>query len=366
MKVRALRHRCGGIGRSRRNDLRGSARPQRRALLGEHRPAGSAGRSWVREVRVVRPGGRSVSIATTTASRTASTAVYNPRWDRDGDGIPEPLRPALQPGLGPRRRRHPQPLRPGRQPALTIATVTASPTGSIVATTGATTADFLQRPLTPAPGDGAAGRVRLRRARPFALPRRPVRATAPGARSSTPIAWGGHHAESSAGRPRSSPPACAGSSGWRSARRTRSPRAAAPARAAARVPPQPTAAAPPAAKWRPACRLRSRAIVGRSGLPAKSFAFEVRPVEARRLRAAALASAPTSRCCSPRPPSSSPRSPRSTCSARSIAGAPPPTATAPVSDGRLRGDLVIIGGPVGLTGNELRRWFVQLRAGRRC
>jgi D-alanyl-D-alanine carboxypeptidase/D-alanyl-D-alanine-endopeptidase (penicillin-binding protein 4) len=36
-------------------------------------------------------------------------------------------------------------------------------------------------------------------------------------------------------------------------------------------------------------------------------------------------------------------------------------ATAPVIDGRLRGDLVISGGPVGLTGNELRRWFLQLR-----
>ena len=36
-------------------------------------------------------------------------------------------------------------------------------------------------------------------------------------------------------------------------------------------------------------------------------------------------------------------------------------ATAPVSEGRLRGDLVIDGGPVGLTGNELRRWFVQMR-----
>ena len=35
--------------------------------------------------------------------------------------------------------------------------------------------------------------------------------------------------------------------------------------------------------------------------------------------------------------------------------------TGSVSDGRLRGDLVITGGPVGLTGNELRRWFVQLR-----
>ena len=40
------------------------------------------------------------------------------------------------------------------------------------------------------------------------------------------------------------------------------------------------------------------------------------------------------------------------------------TRPAPVSDGRLRGDLVIIGGPVGLTGNELRRWFVQMRDGR--
>lgn len=36
-------------------------------------------------------------------------------------------------------------------------------------------------------------------------------------------------------------------------------------------------------------------------------------------------------------------------------------ATGPVAGGRLAGDLVIVGGPVGLTGNELRRWFVQMR-----
>ena len=37
-------------------------------------------------------------------------------------------------------------------------------------------------------------------------------------------------------------------------------------------------------------------------------------------------------------------------------------ATGTVAAGRLAGDLVISGGPVGLTGNELRRWFAQMRA----
>jgi len=37
-------------------------------------------------------------------------------------------------------------------------------------------------------------------------------------------------------------------------------------------------------------------------------------------------------------------------------------ATASVNSGRLGGDLVISGGTVGLTGNELRRWFAQMRA----
>ena len=70
---------------------------------------------------------------------------------------------------------------------------------------------------------------------------------------------------------------------------------------------------------------------------------------------------PSSRSCSPRRPSSSPRSPRSTCSARSIAGAPPPTPPAPVSERPARRRPGHLGGPVGLTGNELRRWFVQMR-----
>jgi D-alanyl-D-alanine carboxypeptidase/D-alanyl-D-alanine-endopeptidase (penicillin-binding protein 4) len=36
-------------------------------------------------------------------------------------------------------------------------------------------------------------------------------------------------------------------------------------------------------------------------------------------------------------------------------------ATGPVMDGRLNGDLVIVGGEVGLTAAELRRWFTQMR-----
>ena len=37
-------------------------------------------------------------------------------------------------------------------------------------------------------------------------------------------------------------------------------------------------------------------------------------------------------------------------------------ATGPLADGRVNGDLVIVGGEVGLTAAELRRWFVQMRA----
>jgi D-alanyl-D-alanine carboxypeptidase/D-alanyl-D-alanine-endopeptidase (penicillin-binding protein 4) len=37
-------------------------------------------------------------------------------------------------------------------------------------------------------------------------------------------------------------------------------------------------------------------------------------------------------------------------------------ATGPVVAGRLAGDLVIVGGDVGLTANEMRRWFTQMRA----
>jgi D-alanyl-D-alanine carboxypeptidase/D-alanyl-D-alanine-endopeptidase (penicillin-binding protein 4) len=37
-------------------------------------------------------------------------------------------------------------------------------------------------------------------------------------------------------------------------------------------------------------------------------------------------------------------------------------ATGPLRDGRLAGDLILVGGPVGLTAGELRRWFAQMRA----
>jgi D-alanyl-D-alanine carboxypeptidase/D-alanyl-D-alanine-endopeptidase (penicillin-binding protein 4) len=102
------------------------------------------------------------------------------------------------------------------------------------------------------------------------------------------------------------------------------------------------------------------AIVGRSGLPAKSFAFEVRPVgpgDAQSLL--------SFRADQPVQLASTAKLVTSLAALdllgpqhrwRTVA-----YSTAPLSEGRLRGDLVIIGGPVGLTGNELRRWFVQLR-----
>ena len=64
----------------------------------------------------------------------------------------------------------------------------------------------------------------------------------------------------------------------------------------------------------------------------------------------------------PRRPRSSPRWRRSTCSALRHRWRTSAYATGPVVGGRLAGDLVIVGGPVGLTGNELRRWFRQMRA----
>lgn len=101
------------------------------------------------------------------------------------------------------------------------------------------------------------------------------------------------------------------------------------------------------------------AIVARSAIPARNFAFEVRPVEAGEARPllsyraeqpmllASTAKVVTSLAALDL------LGPRHRWQSSAYA-------TGPVADGRLRGDLVIVGGPVGLTGNELRRWFQQL------
>ena len=102
------------------------------------------------------------------------------------------------------------------------------------------------------------------------------------------------------------------------------------------------------------------AILGRSGLPAKSFAFDVRSVENADLSplASFQAEQPFLLASTAKLVTS--------LAALDLLGAQhrwrtAAYATAPVVDGRLRGDLVITGGPVGLTGNELRRWFLQMR-----
>ena len=123
---------------------------------------------------------------------------------------------------------------------------------------------------------------------------------------------------------------------------------------------KPTVPAGPAAKAATGLPAAVAAIVGRSGLPAKSFAFEVRPVgpgDAQSLL--------SFRADQPMLLASTAKLVTSLAALdllgpqhrwRTVA-----YSAAPLSEGRLRGDLVIVGGPVGLTGNELRRWFVQLR-----
>ena len=102
------------------------------------------------------------------------------------------------------------------------------------------------------------------------------------------------------------------------------------------------------------------AIVSRSRLPAKSFAFEVRSVETGELRPllSFRADQPVQLASTAKLVTS--------LAALDLLGPQhrwhtTAYSTALVSEGRLRGDLVLSGGPVGLTGNELRRWFVQLR-----
>ena len=102
------------------------------------------------------------------------------------------------------------------------------------------------------------------------------------------------------------------------------------------------------------------AIVGRSGVPAESFAFEARPVESGDARPLV-----SFRAEQPMLLASTAKIVTSLAAIDLLGPAHRwPTrayATAPVIDGRMRGDLLISGGPVGLTGNELRRWFLQLR-----
>jgi len=103
------------------------------------------------------------------------------------------------------------------------------------------------------------------------------------------------------------------------------------------------------------------AILRGSGLPSKSFAFDVRAVDG--MDASPLVAfhadqpfllASTTKVVT-------------SLAALDLLGArhrwrTSAYATGPIVGGRLAGDLVIVGGPVGLTGNELRRWFRQMRA----
>lgn len=131
-----------------------------------------------------------------------------------------------------------------------------------------------------------------------------------------------------------------------------------------------TFAAEPGAAARPAASGRAgtaalppavSAILRGSGLPAKSFAFDVRAVDGTDAPAllAFHADQPFLLASTTKVVTS--------LAALELLGPQhrwrtTAYATGPVSAGRLAGDLVIVGGPVGLTGNELRRWFAQMRA----
>ena len=103
------------------------------------------------------------------------------------------------------------------------------------------------------------------------------------------------------------------------------------------------------------------AILRGSGLPAKSFAFDVRPVDGIDAKPllAFHAEQPFLLASTTKVVTS--------LAALELLGPrhrwrTSAYATGPIVAGRLAGDLVIVGGPVGLTGNELRRWFRQMHA----
>ena len=99
------------------------------------------------------------------------------------------------------------------------------------------------------------------------------------------------------------------------------------------------------------------AILRNSGLPATSFALDVRPVDGAAPLVAWHAERPFLLASTTKVVTS--------LAALDLLG---PThrwktnayATGPLRGGRIAGDLVIVGGEVGLTANELRRWFAQM------
>ena len=103
------------------------------------------------------------------------------------------------------------------------------------------------------------------------------------------------------------------------------------------------------------------AILRGSGLPTKSFAFDVRAVDG-------IGAAPLVAFHADQPfLLASTTKVVTSLAALDLLGPrhswrTSAYATGPLVGGRLAGDLVIVGGPVGLTGNELRRWFRQMRA----
>ncbi len=128
------------------------------------------------------------------------------------------------------------------------------------------------------------------------------------------------------------------------------------AHAAPAIRPRAAAAAPLPAQVLPA---PVAAILGRSGLPTRSFALAVRSVEST--------DAPPLLSLQAEQPFLLASTTKLVTSLAALDLLGPQHrwrtvayATGPVVDGRLRGDLVLAGGPVGLTGNELRRWFVQM------